>query len=59
MRVQLLGREDPLEAWPFQYSCLQNPMDREAWQATVHRVIKSHRKLRETKEPLDNHERAE
>ena len=21
---------------PFQYSCLENPMDREAWQATVH-----------------------
>ena len=25
---------------PFQYSCLGNPMDREAWQATVHRVTK-------------------
>ena len=24
-----------------QYSCLGNPMDREAWQATVHRVTKS------------------
>ena len=24
--------------YPFQYSCLENPMDREAWQATVHRV---------------------
>ena len=23
---------------PLQYSCLQNPMDRGAWQATVHRV---------------------
>ena len=23
---------------PFQYSCLENPMDREAWWATVHRV---------------------
>ena len=23
------------------YSCLRNPMDREAWQATVHRVAKS------------------
>ena len=21
---------------PFQYSCLENPMDRGAWQATVH-----------------------
>ena len=24
-----------------QYSCLQNPMDRGAWQATVHKVAKS------------------
>ena len=24
-----------------QYSCLENPMDRGAWQATVHRVTKS------------------
>ena len=23
---------------PLQYSCLENPMDREAWRATVHRV---------------------
>ena len=26
---------------PLQYSCLENPMDREAWWATVHRVTKS------------------
>ena len=26
---------------PLQYSCLQNPMDREAWRATVHWVAKS------------------
>ena len=26
---------------PLQYSCLDNPMDRGAWQATVHRVAKS------------------
>ena len=25
---------------PLQYSCLENPMDRRAWQATVHGVIK-------------------
>ena len=24
---------------PFQYSCLENSMDREAWQATVHRGL--------------------
>ena len=26
---------------PLQYSCLENPMDRGAWQATVHKVTKS------------------
>ena len=27
---------------PLQSSCLENPMDREAWQATVHGVTKRH-----------------
>ena len=27
--------------YPLQYSYLDNPMDRGAWQATVHRVTKS------------------
>ena len=26
---------------PLQYPCLENPMDRGAWQAMVHRVAKS------------------
>ena len=26
---------------PLQYSCLENPLDRGAWWATVHRVAKS------------------
>ena len=26
---------------PFQYSCVENPMDRGAWQAIVHGVAKS------------------
>ena len=26
---------------PLQYSCLENPIDRGAWWATVHRVAKS------------------
>ena len=30
---------------PLQYSCLKNPMDREAWQATVHGVAKSWTRL--------------
>ena len=25
---------------PLQYSCLENPMDRGAWQATVHRITR-------------------
>ena len=25
---------------PFQYSCLENPMDRGAWQATVHGITR-------------------
>ena len=27
---------------PLQYSCLENPMDKGAWQAAVHGVAKSH-----------------
>ena len=30
---------------PFQYSCLENPMDREAWRVTVHGVTKSWTRL--------------
>ena len=30
---------------PLQYSCLENPMDRGAWWATVHRVTKSQTRL--------------
>ena len=26
---------------PLQYFCLENPMDREAWWATVHRITES------------------
>ena len=32
---------------PLQYSCLENPMDRGAWQATVHRVAKSWTRLKQ------------
>ena len=31
---------------PFQYSCLENIMDRGAWRATVHRVTKSQIQLK-------------
>ena len=42
-RVQSLGQKDPL-----QYSCLEIPMDRGAWQATVHGVTKSQIQLSNT-----------
>ena len=32
---------------PFQYACLENPMDRGAWWATVHGVAKSHTRLKQ------------
>ena len=44
MCVQSLGQEDPLEeemGTLLQYSCLENPKDRGAWQATVCRVTES------------------
>ena len=31
---------------PFQYSCLENPMDRGAWWATVHGATKSQTQLK-------------
>ena len=31
---------------PLQYSCLENIMDRGAWQATVHRVVKNQTRLK-------------
>ena len=36
------GRHDD----PLQYSCLGNPLDRGAWQATVHGVTKSQTRLK-------------
>ena len=42
--VKCLGWEDPLEEKmdnPFQYSCLENPMNRGAWRATVPGVTES------------------
>ena len=43
-RVWSLGGEDPSgegNGYPFQYSCLKNPMDREAWLATVYAVAEN------------------
>ena len=50
-QVQFLGWEDPLEkgiasnSSQFQYSCLENSMDRGAWWATVHGVAESQTQL--------------
>ena len=47
--VLSLCRKDALEkgmATPLQYSCLENPVDRGAWWATVHRVTKSWTRLK-------------
>ena len=42
MQVQFLGWKDLLEKeMALQYSCLANPMDRGAYQATVHSVSRS------------------
>ena len=43
VQVRSQGWEDPLDKGmaTLQYSCLENPMDRGAWQATVHWVTKS------------------
>ena len=44
MRAQSLGQEDPSREGPgnpLQYSCLEHPMDKGDWRATVHGVAKS------------------
>ena len=50
IEVRALGQEDSPgegDGNPLQYSCLEYPMDRGAWWATVHGVIKSQTRLRE------------
>ena len=37
---------------PLQYSCLENPMDRGAWEAAVHEVTKSRTQLSDFTSPL-------
>ena len=40
-QVRSLGWEDPLEQGMAIYSCVENPKDKGAWWAIVHRVAKS------------------
>ena len=47
-RVPSLGTEEPLEkevTTHSTYPCLENPMDRGPWRATIHRVAKSQTRL--------------
>ena len=46
-QVQSLGLKDRGGGHgnPLQYSCLENPMDRGAWRATVHWAAKSQTRL--------------
>ena len=51
---QSLSWEDSLgerNSNPLQYSCLENPMDRGAWWAVVHRIAESQTRLK----PLSTH----
>ena len=48
--VQTLGQEDSPgggQGNPLQYSCLENPMDRGAWQTIVHWITKSRARLKQ------------
>ena len=48
IRVQSLGQKDPLGEGndnPLQYSCMENPMEKGAWQATLQGVAKSQTQL--------------
>ena len=49
MPVRSLAQEAPGGGHgnPLQYSCLENPMDRGAWWATVHGVTESQTRLRD------------
>ena len=40
---------------PLQYSCLENPMDREAWWATVQRVAHSQTQLKQLSKSVCTH----
>ena len=48
-QVQFVGQEDPLGGGhgnALQYSCLENPLNRGVWWATVHRVMKNRTRLK-------------
>ena len=44
--IPVLGRSPGENGNPLQFSCLENPMNREAWWATVHGVAKGQTQLR-------------
>ena len=50
---EVMGPDGEGNGTPLQYSCLENPMDRGAWQAAVHEVAKSRTRL--SNFPFDFH----
>ena len=59
MRIQSLGPEDPLEKGMATHSSILafvNPMDREAWRATVYNVAKNWKRLKQFSPMADNEE---
>ena len=44
---------------PFQHSCQKNPMDRGAWQATVHGVTKRQTRLKQLNTHTHTHSKAQ
>ena len=53
--IPVLGRYPGEEnSYPLQYSCLENPMDRGTWWATVCRVAQSQTQLSDQAQPSTN-----
>ena len=42
-----VGKSPGGHGYPLQYSCLENPRDRGAWWATVHRVVKGQTQVKQ------------
>ena len=45
--ISVLGRSPEEDGNTLHHSCLENPMDRIVWRATVHRVAKSRAQLKQ------------
>ena len=54
-RAQVMLKVEVVNGTRLQYSCLENPMDGEAWYAEVHGVAKSRTRLRDLTFPVHSH----